>query len=97
MRTIKIPVTHISLTAMEDAGWELGDDGQEELESYSRFTKRYYLTFLTDRQKQVVFCLAELGMSRKETALHLMISLQAVHQIVLRMRERLKSNRDFEM
>ncbi len=82
---------------MEDAGWEIGDDGQEELESYSRFTKRYYLTFLTDRQKQVVFCLAELGMSRKETALHLMVSLQAVHQIVLRMRERLKSNRDFEM
>lgn len=82
---------------MEDAGWELGDDGQEELEGYSRFTKRYYLTFLTDRQKQVVFCLAELGMSRKETALHLMISLQAVHQIVLRMRERLKSNRDFKM
>lgn len=82
---------------MEDAGWELGDDGQEELEGYSRFTKRYYLNFLTERQKQVVYCLAELGMSRKETALHLMISLQAVHQIILRMRERLKEKSDIRL
>ncbi len=91
MKTIRIPVKQLSLTDMEEAGWELGDDGREELEAYSRFTKRYYLNFLTERQQQVAFCLVELGMNRKETALHLMVSLQAVHQIILRMRNRLKS------
>lgn len=88
--TIKIPVQYISLTNMEEAGWELSDDGREEEERYARFTKKYYLNFLTERQKRVAFCLADLGMKRKETALHLMVSCQEVHQIVGRIRKRLR-------
>jgi len=47
------------------------------------------MSYLTRRQKQVVICLNDRGLTRKETAVGLGVSLQAVHQIVLRIRKRL--------
>ncbi len=87
---IRVPVQHVSLTAMEEAGWELGDNGFEENRNYAEFYKEGLLAFLTRRQRQVALCLNDQGLSRKETAAALGVSLQAVHQIVLRMRKRLK-------
>lgn len=89
MITIRVPVQHISLTTMEEAGWELSDGGKQEREQYAVFNKRSLLAMLTARQRQVALCLDE-GMARREVAIHLMVSLQAIHQIVLRVRKRLK-------
>jgi len=87
--TIKVPVQHVSLTAMEEAGWELGDNGLEENKIYGELNKEGLMSYLTRRQKQVVICLNDRGLTRKETAVGLGVSLQAVHQIVLRIRKRL--------
>lgn len=89
MISIRVPVQHISMTAMEEKGWELSDGGREVREQYAIFHKRSLLAMLTARQRQVVLCLDE-GMARREIAIHLMVTLQAIHQIVLRVRKRLK-------
>lgn len=89
MISIRIPVQHVSMTAMEEKGWELSDGGRQEREQYAVFNKRSLLAMLTARQRQVVICLDE-GMKRREAALHLMVSLQAIHQIILRVRKRLR-------
>jgi DNA-directed RNA polymerase specialized sigma24 family protein len=49
----------------------------------------FLLKNLTRRQRQVIDCIIE-GYSRRETAAKLGISLQAVHQIIPRMRQRLQ-------
>jgi DNA-directed RNA polymerase specialized sigma subunit len=93
--TQKVFVQHISLTAMEEAGWELSDDGEEERKFYGgEFQKEALLLNLTRRQREVAHCLSDMDSSRKETAKNLGVSLQAVHQIVLRMRKRLKGKAD---
>ncbi len=89
MNTISIPVKFVSMALMEEAGWELSDDGRQEQEFFAKFDKSGLIAFLTPRQRQVLSCLIK-GMERKETARHLMISLQAIHQIIPRMRKRLQ-------
>ncbi len=88
--TQKVYVQHVSLTAMMDAGWELDDGGEEERQMYGgSLQKEAVLRLLTRRQREVIYHLNDLGLSRKEAAQRLGVCLQAVHEIVLRMRKRL--------
>lgn len=68
----------------------MSDGGWQEQEYLSRLVKEGLLTMLTRRQIQVARCLNDMEMTRRETASHLGVSLQAIHQIVLRMRKRLR-------
>jgi DNA-binding NarL/FixJ family response regulator len=86
----RVQVHNISLSILEESGYELSDGGitAAALEEYDQET--YYLNFLTNRQKQVVKLLTE-GYTRKEIADKLDIILQAVHQIIPRIRRRLRA------
>ncbi len=87
--TIKVFVEHLSLTSMQEAGFDLDDGGKQEKEIFSGFYKESLLGFLTRKQRRLAECLNDRGMTRKEAAECLGVSLQAVHQMVLRMRKRL--------
>lgn len=87
--TMKVYVQHISLEAMSEAGWELGDEGWEAENTQSFIHNDWILECLTKRQRSVARLLTD-GYSRRETAQQLCVSLQAIHQIVLRMRHRLR-------
>lgn len=89
MNTISITVQHISLESLRDAGWEMGDGGQSVRQIEGNLFKRDLLAVLTPTQRRVAHCLNSEGMTRDKAALHLMVSTQAIHQIVLRMRRRL--------
>lgn len=89
MNTISVTVQHISLESLRDAGWEMGDGGQGVRQIEGNLLKGDLLAVLTPTQRKVAYCLNSRGMTREETALHLMVSTQAIHQIVLRMRRRL--------
>ncbi len=88
MNFLKVRVQSVSLTAMEEAGWELSDEGRQQEEFFAGFNKNNILSCLTFRQRQILFHLVK-GMERKEIARHMAISLQAIHQIIPRMRKRL--------
>ncbi len=88
-QTIKVYVQHVSIDALEEAGWELGDDGFQAENAASFIQNDWLFQCLTKRQRSVASLLTE-GYTRRETAEKLDVSLQAVHQIVLRMRSRLK-------
>jgi DNA-binding NarL/FixJ family response regulator len=79
---------HLSISAMEEQGLEIGDNEQEVSNFYGQHEAARLLACLTKRQRQVAGLLNE-GYSRKDTAQKLGISLQAIHQIVPRMRKRL--------
>lgn len=87
--TIKVYVQHVSLETMQDAGWELGDDGFQAEDAASFIQSDWVFKCLTKRQREVATCLAE-GYTRRETAKKLHVSLQAIHQIVPRMRDRIR-------
>jgi DNA-binding NarL/FixJ family response regulator len=87
--TIKVYVQHVSLEAMSDAGWEMGDGGLEAENAQGSMHNDWLLGCLTRRQRSVAKLLHD-GYSRRETAQQLNVSLQAVHQIVIRMRQRLR-------
>lgn len=89
MNTISVTVQHISLESLRDAGWEMGDGGQGVRQIEGNLFKRDLLAVLTPTQRRVAHCLNSEGMTREKAALHLMVSTQAIHQIVLRMRRRL--------
>ncbi len=94
--TIKVYVQHVSLEAMSDAGWELGDDGFEAENTQSFIHNDWILGCLTKRQRSVARLLTD-GYSRRETAQQLNVSLQAIHQIVLRMRHRIRRKTNLTM
>lgn len=85
----EIYVTHVSLQNLEEAGWELGDGGLEEEKMQAELNSHWLISCLTNRQRKVAAFLTD-GFTRKETAKQLGVCLQAIHQIVLRMRKRLK-------
>lgn len=81
----------VSMTALEENGFELSDSGEHERQIYGgELQKQAILQVLTKRQREVAFCLNDRDLTRKETAGELGVSLQAIHQIVLRMRKRLR-------
>ncbi len=88
-QTIKVYVQHVSIDALEEAGWELGDDGFQAENAASFIQNDWLFQCLTKRQRSVATLLAD-GYTRRETAGKLDVSLQAIHQIILRMRNRLR-------
>lgn len=87
--TQKIYVQHVSIDVLTESGWEMGDNGFQAENSESAVQNLWILDRLTKRQRQVVTLLAD-GYKRREIAQELQVSLQSVHQIVLRIRERVK-------
>lgn len=88
--TMKVYVQHVSIDTLAESGWEMGDDGIQAENATSNLHKIWFLQRLTRRQQTVAALLAD-GYTRRETAQKLNVSLQAIHQIVLRMRGRLKT------
>lgn len=88
--TRKVYVQHVSIDALEEAGWELGDGGFQAENAASFIQNDWLFQCLTKRQRAVASLLTD-GYSRRDAAQKLEVSLQAVHQIVLRMRSRLKT------
>ena len=88
-QTMKVYVQHVSMDALKDTGWELGDNGFQAENAASLIQNDWLFDCLTRRQRSVATLLIE-GYTRRETAEKLEVSLQAVHQIVLRMRQRLE-------
>lgn len=87
--TQKVFVQHVSMQSMEEAGWELSDEGAAEEKMTGQMQESWLLDCFTRRQRQVARLLED-GYSRRDTAKELSVSIQAIHQIVLRMRKRLK-------
>lgn len=81
-------LSSISIEELAELGFEIGDDREDE-ENVAKIQSKYLLSLLTRRQKRVALLLDD-GYSRKEVALKLEICVQAVHQIVIRIRKRLK-------
>ncbi len=79
----------ISLTPFEIAGVELSDGGRETEQYYGQEQKAYLLACLTRRQQRIAVLLTD-GFTRREIAGQLRVSVQAIHQIVLRIRKRLR-------
>lgn len=88
--TRKVYVQHVSIDTLEEAGFELGDDGFQAENAASFIQNDWLYQVLTKRQRTVAQLLAE-GYSRRDAEEKLEVSLQAVHQIVLRMRSRLRT------
>ncbi len=86
--SVRVKVSQVSLEDLADAGWELGDNGAGERSLSETQDRDHTLGRLTGRQREVAALLAD-GYTRRETAERLSVCLQAVHQIVLRMRKRL--------
>jgi len=85
----KVPVQNVSIETLSEAGYDIGDNGKQFDEMIGIGQSEYIMNLLTRRQRQVIACICE-GYTRRETAVRLGISLQAVHQIIPRMRQRLK-------
>lgn len=83
------------MQALSEEGFELQDDTNPEDEYTEQSQQDFYLSVLTNRQQTVAKLLNE-GHSRKEIAHTLNVCLQAIHQIVLRIRKRLKEKTDIE-
>ncbi len=90
-RYIKIKVTNLRLdeTREDDDSW-LEDEGIQARNFESEIDKEKLLSFLTKRQRQVAELLFA-GYDRPQIAEHLTppVCVQAVHQIILRIRKRL--------
>lgn len=94
LSTVKVKIQQVSLTAMQEAGHDISDDGHAEmiLDRESQYDQ--LLVGLTQRQRKVADLLAQ-GYERSEVGIMLGISHQAVHQIVSRIRERIIKNGGF--
>ncbi|OGY24259.1 MAG: hypothetical protein A2Y57_04210 [Candidatus Woykebacteria bacterium RBG_13_40_7b] len=90
----RIPVVHVSIENLAESGFEIPGKNEEEI-NLGNLNKEYLERCLTRRQREVASFLFD-GYTRKETAKNLTppVSLQAVHQIVLRMRRRLTTKGD---
>jgi DNA-binding NarL/FixJ family response regulator len=84
-------VKQVSLSTLSESGYEPSDGGSYQDEAYGHFGELSIISTLTNRQRKVVNLLAQ-GFSRKEIARELGISLQAIHQIVPRIRKRITSH-----
>jgi DNA-binding NarL/FixJ family response regulator len=79
----------VSLSDMQENGFDVSDNGHSQDEAYGNISMLQLANKLTGRQQQIL-CLIKEGKNRKEIASYLMVSEQAIHQIILRMRKRLK-------
>jgi DNA-binding NarL/FixJ family response regulator len=73
-----------------DGAYGVSDNGFAERQAMGAVLASDMLKCLTNRQREVVNLLAE-GLSRKEIAEERGVVLQAVHQIVIRIRGRMKT------
>jgi DNA-binding CsgD family transcriptional regulator len=80
-------LSSISIEELSELGFEIGDDRENE-QNLGKIQSKYLLSLLTKRQRRVALLLDD-GYSRKEVAQRLHICVQAVHQIVIRIRKRL--------
>ncbi len=94
--TQKVFVQHVSMQSMEEAGWELSDEGAAEEKMTGQMQEAWLLRCFTRRQRQVASFLED-GYSRRDTAKELKVSIQAIHQIVLRMRKRLRARMNINL
>jgi len=83
----RVYVKQVSLTTLQENGFDLGDNGGQQEDIYGHFDELTVISCLTNKQKKVVDLLSR-GFKRKEIAQKLGISLQAVHQIIPRIRKR---------
>lgn len=88
-----VPIRDEDLDFGDDNGFSngamLSDHGMAQDMAIGVVQEGNILSVLTNRQRQVISLLSE-GRSRKETAETRGVSLQSVHQIVLRIRKRVK-------
>ena len=83
-------IKDFSLQQMEDVGWDMADTLTGEDIASAELQKEQLIRSLTNRQQLVVQLLVD-GFARKEIAGELKVSLQAIHQIILRIRKRITS------
>jgi len=89
-RITVIPIDHLNESDDPTVSSEMiGDNGAEVDRQVGELTAEYLFSRLTKRQRMVAALLTR-GYTRKETAKHLGVSHQAIHQIVIRMRRRIK-------
>lgn len=88
MVTVPVPVRNISLETAEEHGMEFDDGERAEREAYGVLIRNNLLSSFTTKQRRVLSCIYEEGMTRKEAAVHLMVSVQSIHQIIGRMKQR---------
>jgi DNA-binding NarL/FixJ family response regulator len=86
--TEEITIKDSSYEGLQESGWDAGDNNQAEREIYARINKKTILNYLTGAQRRVALLLLE-GDDRKEIARKMMVSEQAVNQIIPRMKRRL--------
>ena len=77
MFTRKVYIKHVSLTSMQEYGFEPTDLGHAEDEIYANFGKLTLISCLTKKQPKIVEMLYQ-GYKRKEIAEKMGGSLQAV-------------------
>ena len=92
MKYTKVKVQHLSMQELEGEGIQLGTD-IERRNMEGRVNNEYLLSVLTNRQRTVADLLDK-GYTRQEIALELVVCIQAIHQIVLRIRKRLEERAD---
>lgn len=93
-RPISLSKFDESLDELDFKSEVLGDHGREVEQDYGEFSKETLLSCLTKRQRLVAELLFD-GYKRKEIAKdHLHVVMQAVHQIVPRIRKRLIKRAD---
>lgn len=89
MGSIKVKVSNASYEGLVEQGFDLPDADNAQDLLYAKMAEKSIMKLLTQKQRRVVISLKE-GLKRKEIAARLMISTQEVHQIILRIRDRLK-------
>lgn len=82
-------IKDFSIQQMEEVGWDMADQRSDEDMVAGELQKQQLLRSLTSRQQEVVLMLVD-GFQRKEVAIELHVSLQAIHQIILRIRKRMQ-------
>ena len=93
MGSIKIKVTPVSYEDLAESGFDLPDNDNAQDALYAKLAQKGIMSQLTEKQRRVVICLNQ-GLKRPEVASHLLISTQEVHQIILRIRDRLRKRQD---
>ncbi len=78
---IRLKVQSDSYEGLIEEGFDIGDRSKDEKEYYAGLSEQAIKRLLTRRQLQVVICLQQ-GLTRKEIARSLIMSEQAVHQII---------------
>ena len=84
-----IRVEQLSLTSLQEVGFDPSDEGKEAQQTLSRLSSHEMLNVLTKRQREVAVMLGIKGFSRSQIAKKLGIKPRAVHKLIWRMRKRI--------